>query len=127
MVKSLHSSLLFCFILLFSLPTLAQQAIPQLTRIDEDAANITLDGFVDEAVWRDLPVSDGMRVIDPDTLAEVPYKTDIRMFYTEQGIYVGVVNHQPAETLVARRTSDALSFGQVRRARSMRISDAFWR
>ena len=83
---------------------LAQTVVPQLIRVEEDQANIVLDGFVDEAVWQNLPVIDGMRVINPDTLAEVPYRTDIRMFYTERGIYVGVVNHQPAGTLLARMT-----------------------
>lgn len=83
----------------------AQSLIPQLTRIDETEADIRLDGFVDEAVWQDLPVIDGMKVINPDTLADTPYDTHIRMFYTEQGIYVGVINYQPPGTLVARMTS----------------------
>lgn len=78
---------------------------PQLTRVEEGDANIRLDGFVDEPVWDRIPVVDGMRVIDPDTLAEAPYETHVRMFYTEQGIYVSAVNFQPADTLVARMTS----------------------
>ena len=59
---------------------------------------------MDEAAWEDIPAFDGMRVINPDTLAKTPYKTDIRLFYTERGIYIGVKNHQPADTLVARMT-----------------------
>jgi len=90
---------------LFTLPLLAQQSLPQLTRFDESDANITLDGFVDEAVWENIPVVDGMRVINPDTLAETPYETHVRMFYTERGIYISSINYQPAETLVARMTS----------------------
>ena len=82
----------------------AQAQTPQLTRIEGDDANIQLDGFLDEPVWQRIPVFDGMRVINPDTLAETPYQTDIRVFYTEQGIYVGVKNHQPEETLVALMT-----------------------
>ena len=93
--------LVFCALTSVSI---AQDRIPQLTRIEEDAANIQLDGFLDEPVWQDIPVFDGMRVINPDTLAETPYQTDIRVFYTEQGIYVGVKNHQPEETLVALMT-----------------------
>lgn len=98
----------FLFLALLS-PVLAQQSvsgiIPQLTRIDESAANIELDGFVDEAVWQDIPVVDGMKVINPDTLADARYQTHVRMFYTERGIYVGAINYQPAGTLVARMTS----------------------
>jgi hypothetical protein len=83
----------------------AQPSTPQLTRLDEDQVDIQLDGFLDESVWNDLPYVDGMRVIDPDTLAEVPYETHIRAFYTEQGIYVGAMNFQPGDSLVARMTS----------------------
>ena len=90
-------------LLIMCLPVLGQT--PQLTRVDEAEANISLDGFVDESVWEGIPVIDGMRVINPDTLVEAPYKTDTRIFYTEQGIYIGVVNHQSAGTLVARMTS----------------------
>lgn len=85
-------------------PLYAQQSLPQLTRVDHQQANILLDGFVDEVVWDSIPAFDGMRVTEPDTLANVPYATDIRVFYTEEGIYVGIINHQPAGTLLARMT-----------------------
>ena len=80
-------------------------ALPQITRIEQDVANITIDGFIDEAVWADLPVIDGMQVIDPDTLEDAPYETHIRFFYTERGIYLSAMNFQPKETLMARMTS----------------------
>ncbi|MCP5356922.1 MAG: hypothetical protein H7A06_02130 [Pseudomonadales bacterium] len=83
----------------------AQQPAPQLPKIDEDVANIRLDGKLDEAVWQNVPYMDGMRVVIPDTLAEPAYETHTRIFYTERGIYVGVMNHQPADTIVARMTS----------------------
>lgn len=91
--------------LLFATSLYAQQTTPQLTRMDEDAANIELDGFLDEAVWQQVPVVDGMRVIIPDTLAAATYETHSRIFYTERGIYIGVMNYQPEGTLVARMTS----------------------
>ncbi len=100
-----HLRVGLCLLLtLFSLPLMAQQSLPQLTRVDESDANINLDGFVDEAVWEGIPVVDNMRVINPDTLAETPFETHVRMFYTERGIYISAVNYQPAETLVARMT-----------------------
>lgn len=83
----------------------AQDPLPQLTRVEEDAANIVLDGHLDEAVWSRLPVIDDMRVIDPDTLAPASHETHTRVFYTERGIYVGVINFQDPATLVARMTS----------------------
>ena len=86
-------------------PLLAQEVVPQLTQVDEDRANIRLDGKLDEAVWQNVPYIDGMRVVIPDTLAETAYETHTRIFYTERGIYVGVMNYQPADTIVARMTS----------------------
>lgn len=81
----------------------AQDVIPRLTRIDGQA-NIELDGRLDEAVWQQIPAFDGMRVVSPDTLAESSLRTETRIFYTERGIYVGVMNHQDTDTLVARMT-----------------------
>jgi hypothetical protein len=78
--------------------------LPQITQVEEADVNIALDGFVDEAVWQSLPIIDGMRIVEPDTLEEAPFKTDIRFFYTERGMYFGIVNHQPADSLVARMT-----------------------
>ena len=46
-----------------------------------------------------------MKVIDPDTLADTPYETHVRFFYTERGIYLSAMNFQPQETLMARMTS----------------------
>ena len=69
-------------------PLYAQQSLPQLTRVDHQQANILLDGFVDEVVWDSIPAFDGMRVTEPDTLANVPYATDIRVFYTLSLIHI---------------------------------------
>ena len=83
----------------------AQDAIPQLTQVDEDAAGIRLDGRMDEGIWQNIPYIDGMRVVIPDTLAEPAYETHTRIFYTERGMYVSVMNYQPADSIVARMTS----------------------
>ncbi|MDD9891785.1 MAG: DUF5916 domain-containing protein, partial [Gammaproteobacteria bacterium] len=93
------------FLLLLGPGANAQAPLPQITRVDEAAASIELDGFLNESVWVDLPVIDGMKIIEPDTLEDAPYKTDIRFFYTEQGMYFGIVNHQPPGSLVARMTN----------------------
>jgi hypothetical protein len=83
----------------------AQELVPRMLKLEEDEANIRLDGRLDEAVWQRIPVIDGMRVISPDTLAPASLRTETRIFYTERGIYVGVMNHQDPSTLVARMTS----------------------
>ena len=48
---------------------------------------------------RAYPAIDGMKSTDPDTLEDAEYKTEIRFFYTERGLYFGIVNHQPADTI----------------------------
>ena len=98
----------FVFCAVFPLVASAQSielTLPQLTRVDQAELDITIDGFIDEAVWQDLPVIDGMKVIDPDTLADAPYETHVRFFYTERGLYFSAMNFQPEESLMARMTS----------------------
>jgi hypothetical protein len=99
-----HHFLLFGVLSIYSFQTFAQVPLPQITQVEEADVNIALDGFVDEAVWQSLPIIDGMRIVEPDTLEEAPFKTDIRFFYPERGMYFGIVNHQPADSLVARMT-----------------------
>ena len=88
-------------------PLVAQPAepLPTLPRYEHAQVDITLDGFLDEPVWQTLPVIDGMRVIQPDTLEPAPVETHSRIFYTERGMYVGVMNYQDPATLVARMSS----------------------
>jgi hypothetical protein len=105
MISPIRISFLLACGVVFSTLALAQESLPKITRVDDSTADITLDGFLDEAVWADLPVIDGMKVIDPDTLEDAPYETHIRFFYTERGMYIGAKNFQPAETLIARMTS----------------------
>ena len=83
----------------------AQEIVPQLTKIDESEANIRLDGRLDEGIWQRIPIVDDMKVVIPDTLADASLETHTRIFYTERGIYVGIMNFQEESTLVARMTS----------------------
>ncbi len=80
-------------------------ALPEvkLNRIAD--ANITIDGKLDEAVWQTLPAYDDYHVIQPDSLAKPTYRTAVRLFYNERGLYVAFDLEQPRETLVARLTS----------------------
>ena len=87
-----------------SAQSIAQLPLPRITQVEEGDINILLDGFVDEPAWQSIPVIDGMKITDPDTLEDAPYRTDIRFFYTERGMYFSMVNHQPADSLIARMT-----------------------
>ena len=70
-----------------------------------DGAAITIDGHLDEAIWNDIPGYDNMMVVEPDTLTPARFRTVARYFYTDRGLYVGVWNEQPPDTLIARLSS----------------------
>ena len=105
MEKTTNIFLITKFLLLLTALQCVQvyaQQLPRITQFEENEVNITLDGFVNEPVWQGVSIIDGMKRMDPDTLEDAPYKTDIRFFYTERGLYFGIINHQPAETVVSR-------------------------
>ena len=103
-MKRVFSSFLIAKLIILAYPLFAvevfSQELPRIRQFDKDEVNITLDGFVDESIWESIPIVDDMKISDPDTLEDAPYKTDIRFFYTESGIYFSMVNHQPKDTLV---------------------------
>lgn len=74
----------------------------RLTRAGHDSADITIDGRLDEVIWQRIEPIGKLRVVEPDTLADAPYGTETRVFYTENGLYVSFDMEQPAETIVER-------------------------
>ena len=69
---------------------------------DHTSAAIKVDGRLDEPAWAAaLPVN-LLKVVEPDTLEDPEYETDIRMFYTKRGIYISFDMEQPKDTLVKR-------------------------
>jgi hypothetical protein len=67
-----------------------------------DQPPVTVDGRLDEPIWRELPAFDEFVVLEPDTLERGPYATLVRFLYTDQGLYVGVAMEQPKHTLIKR-------------------------
>jgi len=76
-----------------------------LLRVDHDDLDIEIDGRIDETVWQRIQPIGEMKVTKPDTLADVPYQSDIRIFYTELGLYVSFDLEQPADTIIERFVS----------------------
>jgi len=74
----------------------------RLLRANQADIDITIDGHLDEAIWQRTPTIGKLIVTKPDTLADVPYGTDTRIFYTEDGLYVSFDMEQPDETIVQR-------------------------
>ncbi len=73
-----------------------------LTRIDTDRTPIRVDGYIDEAVWREIPVIDDFVVLEPDTLTPGIHATRLRVAYAERGMYISAEMDQPEGTLLER-------------------------
>ena len=70
-----------------------------------ETVGIEIDGVLNEAVWDEVMAYDNMVVLEPDTLQLARHRTQMRFLYTDRGLYIGVINYQPAETLIARLSS----------------------
>jgi hypothetical protein len=63
--------------------------------------SIRIDGALDDAVWSTLAPVGELRVTEPDTLEPSSYPTETRMFYTTDGLYIGIQAVQPTSTAMA--------------------------
>ncbi len=114
------SGILGCFALMVGVPVSgaaapgAQEVIQSFDGIPthriavatlaHESVDITIDGKPDEPIWATVPAYDNMLVSIPATGEHGRYDTEVRMFATERGLYVGAVMYQPPETLVTRRS-----------------------
>ncbi len=70
--------------------------------VADETIGISVDGRLEEAIWRTIAPFDNMLVAIPATGKHGKYDTETRMVATERGLYVGALLHQPPETLVTR-------------------------
>ena len=82
----------------------------RLMKFDQSEHQIEIDGVVDETIWQNAPVIDDYRVVNPDTLAPTNHLTQMRMIYSDDGLYVSSVMEQPAETIIRRLTGRDMFF-----------------
>ena len=64
--------------------------------------NLQVDGHIDDEVWSQLPTHGEFLISDPDTLEPAPLDTSIRLFYTDDGLYIAVDMEQDPTTLITR-------------------------
>ena len=69
---------------------------------DELQKKINIDGNVNETAWQGGTSLSNFRVVDPETLDKPSHKTEVRLLYDQQGLYVGAKLEQPSDSLVAR-------------------------
>ena len=71
-------------------PAAHTQGPPPIASIGKADAPPTIDGVLDEAVWADAPVIDAFRQIEPVEGADPSQRTEVRLLYDEDFLYVGV-------------------------------------
>jgi len=96
-------------------PASATNADASAIRKTTDAdAGIKIDGRLDEGIWDTLPTVGNFVVLEPDTLADTPHATHIKLAYTDKGLYIGADLEQPKDTLI-RRLSGRDVYGGLNR------------
>lgn len=72
------------------------------------SGHIRLDARLDEQAWRDAPVHDVFWQIDPDEGKPASQRTEVRVVYDEDNLYVGVRLHDtgPITARLGRRDMD---------------------
>ena len=84
-------------------PLSGRDLVLPLQRFPDDV-ELNLDGHLTDEVWAQIPAIEGMWVVEPETLEPARYNNQIRIFYNDKGIYVGIDMEQPTDTLIRRIT-----------------------
>ena len=64
---------------------------------------INIDGNLTESEWNNAEILDNFLTVFPYDKSIPKYKTKVKYFSNEKGIYFGVVNEQPYETQIAQK------------------------
>ncbi|GAB1261584.1 DUF5916 domain-containing protein [Aurantivibrio plasticivorans] len=77
----------------------------RLLNFVESELDMSIDGKLLEPQWRDIEPQTDFGTVEPDTLVPGKHLTELRVFYSEKGVYVGFDLHQPKDTLLNRLSS----------------------
>ena len=74
----------------------------------KSTAPITIDGALDEAVWRDAPIAGGFLQSEPDEGEPASQQTEVRVALRRAALYLGVFAHDssPADIIVSDLKKD---------------------
>ena len=73
--------------------------IPTLLFSNLLLSTIVVDGKLDEEEWNSAQEINKFYQVGPFTLEEPEQKTVVKVYETEDGLYVGYINYQPVETM----------------------------
>lgn len=91
-------SLLFCFLFTISISAFSQKINADYRlHIQEASSQIIIDGILDEQAWKDAEVATDFFMITPMDTSFSQVRTDVRMSYDAENLYLIVVNHHAVE------------------------------
>lgn len=73
-----------------------------LRRTDEAQTPFKIDGILDEPIWQEITAISDFVVVEPDTLKKGSYATNVKIAYSNEGLYVAADMEQPENTLIRR-------------------------
>lgn len=88
---------------------LAGDSIIVVTRVTKPVS-LLIDGLLDDDVWSLVPTHGEFLVSDPDTLEPASLDTLIRLFYTDDGLYIAAEMEQDPSTLITRLSAKDQGF-----------------
>ena len=105
----MKNQLLFCSLLL-SVFGYSQKKILQTKFTSE---KIEVDGKLDEAIWQSVPIATDFIMFDPDNGKKIPEnkKTEIRVLYDNDAIYIGAVMYDENPEKILKEITQRDSFG----------------
>ena len=82
----------------------------KIRRTDEVKTPFKIDGILDEPIWQEITAIREFVVLEPDTLKEGIYETQVRIAYTDKGLYVAADMEQPRDTQIRRLSGRDIFF-----------------
>lgn len=102
--------ILFISVLLFSVFGYGQKKVLQTKFISE---SITIDGKLDESIWKSVPVATDFIMFEPDNGKPIPdnKKTEVKVLYDNDAIYVGALLYDNEPGKILKEISQRDNFG----------------
>lgn len=87
----------------------AQEPAPKVAPVTRIAAAISLDGVLDEPMWRAAPTIGELTQRQPDEGRSPTQRTDVTLLYDQDHLYVGVIAHdsEPHRVIGTQMARDA--------------------
>lgn len=66
---------------------------------------IVVDGKLDDIEWQQIKAAENFTTVTPFSLTTPDYKTEVKLYSDDSGIYIAIVNHQPKSVQRSKRTA----------------------